>query len=460
MTPSDHPADDARRPGPDRLRASGLLLAALLACVGLIPCAHAERILLLVDNSGSMRSTDPERRIPALIDRFVATLPSDSHVGVVAFDGRAVIVHPLRITADWDADLLADLDYGGARTDPARAVERGLYELRQPGAPGFGPDSLLLVTDGVVDLGDAESSRRAEDWLLGELRTQIEEASIAVYAVALTEAADFRILSQLTTASGGDYFRALDTSSAAEAMARIGDALTRRRQAAFVPRVISSAPARISSDAPPSAVDSGTVVVSAPAATSPTVRDDAATASITPPTAPAAAERRRKDPWRWGAAIVLLASGISLLVMVGLRIARGRSLTSSTPAPVQEYFPECHLVDLSGVTDTPRHLLAGRYNMITRLEAPPDDGVHYIRIARKQIGRRHAMIEYRDLAFWISDQNSVNGTFVNGERVTSETRLKHGDRLRFHDYEFEFVISDLAYSNETILGETTGAPIA
>jgi pSer/pThr/pTyr-binding forkhead associated (FHA) protein len=110
-------------------------------------------------------------------------------------------------------------------------------------------------------------------------------------------------------------------------------------------------------------------------------------------------------------------------------------------------------VDLEGITSRPTHMLSSKYNMITRLQNPPDDGINYIQVFRRQIGRRHALIEYRDFSFWINDQNSVNGTWLNGERVLHETRLKHGDRLRFHVYEFEFCVSDLALSNETLVGQ-------
>jgi pSer/pThr/pTyr-binding forkhead associated (FHA) protein len=89
--------------------------------------------------------------------------------------------------------------------------------------------------------------------------------------------------------------------------------------------------------------------------------------------------------------------------------------------------------------------------MVTRLQNPPEDGITYVQVFRRQIGRRHALIEYRDFSFWMIDQNSLNGSFLNGERLTSETRLKHGDRLRFHIYEFEFCVSDLALSNETLV---------
>jgi pSer/pThr/pTyr-binding forkhead associated (FHA) protein len=114
-----------------------------------------------------------------------------------------------------------------------------------------------------------------------------------------------------------------------------------------------------------------------------------------------------------------------------------------------EYFPECYLVDLDGVTPSMRHELKRTNNIISRLKKPPDDGMNYIYIPRPSIGRRHALIEFRNLTFWIKDLGSVNGTRLNGRRINTETRLKHGDRIKFHTYEFEFSVADLAFSEPT-----------
>ena len=54
----------------------------------------------------------------------------------------------------------------------------------------------------------------------------------------------------------------------------------------------------------------------------------------------------------------------------------------------------------------------------------------------------------------IVDQNSINGTFVNRRRLEGETRLKHGDRVRFHRHEFEFLILEMFETDRTMLSQT------
>ena len=49
------------------------------------------------------------------------------------------------------------------------------------------------------------------------------------------------------------------------------------------------------------------------------------------------------------------------------------------------------------------------------------------------------------------DEGSVNGTYINDERVIGEQPLKHRDTLRVHTHSFEFEIPDLADSDRTML---------
>lgn len=47
------------------------------------------------------------------------------------------------------------------------------------------------------------------------------------------------------------------------------------------------------------------------------------------------------------------------------------------------------------------------------------------------VSRRHARIDVRDGAWFLSDLRSANGTLVNGLRVTDEVPLRPGDRVTF-----------------------------
>ncbi len=56
----------------------------------------------------------------------------------------------------------------------------------------------------------------------------------------------------------------------------------------------------------------------------------------------------------------------------------------------------------------------------------------------QQVSRIHARIEIRGDGFWLTDEGSRNGTFVNRRRIRQAQRISPGDRLKFGDREFEF----------------------
>jgi pSer/pThr/pTyr-binding forkhead associated (FHA) protein len=95
--------------------------------------------------------------------------------------------------------------------------------------------------------------------------------------------------------------------------------------------------------------------------------------------------------------------------------------------------------------------------ILGRTAGTDTDHMNYIVIPQTTIGRRHALIEYKDYAYWIIDQGSINGTFVNDEMITGETRLKHGDKVRLHKYEFEFVMPEMVDAGMTVISHTVMA---
>lgn len=46
------------------------------------------------------------------------------------------------------------------------------------------------------------------------------------------------------------------------------------------------------------------------------------------------------------------------------------------------------------------------------------------------VSARHARLRFRDNQWWVEDLQSTNGTFLNDERVTTQTVMISGDRLR------------------------------
>src|SRR5580698_3266747 len=52
-----------------------------------------------------------------------------------------------------------------------------------------------------------------------------------------------------------------------------------------------------------------------------------------------------------------------------------------------------------------------------------------IQLLDKIVSKEHCIVEVRDGRFVLRDLGSLNGTYVNGERVRGEMALKHGDEI-------------------------------
>lgn len=56
-----------------------------------------------------------------------------------------------------------------------------------------------------------------------------------------------------------------------------------------------------------------------------------------------------------------------------------------------------------------------------------------------RVSRRHAMIRRHEDGFWFFDLGSINGSTINGRRVTTTRLLVTGDVIRIADHQFRFV---------------------
>jgi hypothetical protein len=61
------------------------------------------------------------------------------------------------------------------------------------------------------------------------------------------------------------------------------------------------------------------------------------------------------------------------------------------------------------------------------------------------VSRRHVLLEKDDAGFVLRDVGSLNGTYVNHERV-DEARLRHGDEVQIGRYRLSFVLGDATSS--------------
>ncbi len=393
-------------------------------------------VILVLDNSGSMKKNDPEFLVSKAVREFISQQDENTRVGIVIFDQSVRL--PVALT---DASLenrekilnsIEDINYKGLFTDSPAGIERAIYELKNNGR-SEAQKSIIFMTDGIVDTGVPEKDLQKSKWLREDLAPDAADNDIKIFGIAFTDEADFQLIQSIAQKTDGEYYRATKAEDLQGVFEQINDIINKPPE----PEPIIETP-----EPAPVVVDPAPVVVE-PAPPPPPV-------IIEVPAQTMGQEERVRSIIIIAAAIILT---ITLLGILLLLLRRNRELKAAESAYVQE----AYINDLQGKTDKQTHKLGNKPTMFGRVAGKDTDHLDYIVVSESTIGRRHALIEYKDYSFWIIDQGSINGTFVNGEPVNSEVRLKHGDRIRLHKCDFEFIMPEMEDSGMTQISNTVFA---
>jgi Ca-activated chloride channel family protein len=190
-------------------------------------------VVLCVDTSGSMRSTDvtPTRAdaAAAAVRAFVDAVPAGTRIGIVAFSSAAGVVQPLSDDKDVVRDAIGRIPPPNGGTAIGDALLTAARLL-----PPTGRRAIVLVTDGVNNMGvDPQSAA-----------PQIGAAGISIDTVGIgtndsgqfipgtnEEAAmDEDALRQIAASAGGAYARASDAGSLRGRLNALAASTTRERR--------------------------------------------------------------------------------------------------------------------------------------------------------------------------------------------------------------------------------------
>ena len=385
-------------------------------------------IILVLDNSGSMKQNDPNFLTSQAVSEFINALDSSTRVAIIIFDQNVNLAVPFtEVSAESREMILQSLDminYRGQFTDSPNAVERAIYELKNNGREEA-KKIIIFMTDGIVDTGDTAADQEKSKWLKDSLAPDAAEVGISIIAIAFTEAADFQLIQSLAQTTGGEYYRAIQAVDVQRVFAQINTLINRIEEAVAEP------PPQVSQ---PPMTPQAPIVITVPAQPSPTAG--------------------REEQMR---TIGTIAAGVAAIVSLAIILwvlLRGRR--SGGPTAVLAV-TEAYLQDIHGFTSQASYKLSGKPTMLGRVAGKENDQLDYIVIPESTIGRRHSLIDYKDFSYWIVDQGSINGTFVNDTPVTSEVRLKHGDKVRLHKFEFEFVMPEMVDAGMTVMSHTVMA---
>lgn len=379
-------------------------------------------VLLVLDNSGSMKKNDPDFLTAQAVKEFISGLDTSTRIGIIIFDQNVNLEVPLTpISMESREKVLESLKkitYKGLFTDSPSAIERAIYELKNNDRADA-QRLIIFMTDGIVDTGKPEADLERSKWLRDSLAADAADNGIKIFGIAFTEQADFQLIQSLSQKTRGEYYRVLRAEDLHKVFTQINENINKPPEPEPAPQAVT----------PPEPAKP--VIIEVPVSSAKAISK----------------EERIRSIIIIVAIVVLIGAVLALLVLL-IRRSRG------TGHEVIEADTEAFLNDIHGYTKQASYKMGTRATMLGRVAGKDTDQLDYIVIPESTIGRRHCLIEYKDFAYWIVDQGSINGTFVNDQPVTSEVRLKHGDKVRLHKFEFEFVVPEMVDAGMTVVSQT------
>lgn len=403
-------------------RALASLLAAML-CTLSVAAWSGQDVVLLLDNSSSMKTNDPQRLTVQAVADFINSRNSETRTAIISFNATSAVLLPLTNISDATrrqvSDALRHLDYHGQWTDTASGLEQALSEIINHGDSDAGK-SIILMTDGTLNLGNKATDQTRARWIMQSIIPAAIYNHVRIFGIAFTKNADYKMLRTLAEKTGGDSFQALQSSDLAVVFQRIGAKLT---SAGLAAAPLAAPPSSAGSELP---VNFNT----------PLTQHE---------------NQPVRTRWLWLVALLaVIAASFGIYAAWNMRLVRTPP-TLLKPEASHTEGPRAVLYDISNPNDIKRFELSERATLLGRV-AGYDPEVQYILVKEKTVGRCHAVIERRGHSFWIMDQGSINGTFVNSERINADRALKHGDIVAIHRHEFEFMIPEYFESESTVVG--------
>jgi len=166
-------------------------------------------VALVLDTSGSMKSTDPQQLRSQAAKLFIQLLDRKDRVSLVSFSNRAYpVTRFLSLDTQNNEKLLFraidKLTSTGQYTNLHDALLRG-YELLTQKSDKSKGRTIILMSDGKMDLGSESRNLRLLEKTLDELTPKLAAENIVVHTIAFTEQSYIPLLKLAAEDTGGEF---------------------------------------------------------------------------------------------------------------------------------------------------------------------------------------------------------------------------------------------------------------
>jgi pSer/pThr/pTyr-binding forkhead associated (FHA) protein/Mg-chelatase subunit ChlD len=384
------------------------------------PAKQSQDLMLVIDNSGSMKKNDPQFLTKEVVTGFLKTLNPSCRIGMILFGENIETSIPLFQIADSVQraaflESLSKIDYTGKRTNSPAAVEKAIYDLKMQ-AEENAQKVIIFMTDGIVDTGDKNKDIEKTRWLREDLTASCKQAGIKIIGIAFTDEADFSLIQSLGVKTGGEYYKAYSAQDIKPIFDKISELLSKQSEE------------------------------EKPASPQKSPKPQTITVAQTP--------EPQGMPTMLIVLVIAVILGLSAIIIFVVTRSKSSSqaqpdvLTPENIEPVR--IPKAELIDLGKITSVEKIAINKQEIRIGR-------GNHNDLVINEcSVSNDHAIIMYKNGAFYLEDQRSTYGTSLNGNKIESEKqrRLKNGDKIEFHTCLFRFSLPGQDSPNKTRIEES------
>ena len=173
------------------------------------------QVLLALDDSGSMRSTDPQGLSKQSSEMFIRLMSSPGELAVLSFANTTNEILPLQSLSNEKLKRKAIKKIGALKRSGGQthieAVLRKALEVFDKGNKK-GKRYLLLLTDGKIDLDNDSALDSPEETaslknIHQELIPLFKQRAIAVHSIAFGDNTDEELLASFSSETGGLFFK-------------------------------------------------------------------------------------------------------------------------------------------------------------------------------------------------------------------------------------------------------------
>lgn len=179
-------------------------------CSLIYPDSGSIEIVLLIDSSGSMATTDPSNLRLQAARSFVDLINVGDRIGVIDFSTTSkILTSPTVIDREDDKNALKNhidrIGSHGEMTDILTALASA-FQLLQTSPGKAANKATILLTDGKLEIPNSSPYYERQTEAIDEICKMYQRANIKIISVGFTEFADIELLDKFAKASDGRLY--------------------------------------------------------------------------------------------------------------------------------------------------------------------------------------------------------------------------------------------------------------